>query len=275
MKQFILKNKNALAGFIAILLIGVVTMSFQDSPFSGGKFVVQEEFDMQETIGDTVPDKKCDGSIRMKDFDKLQSQLDRSLLQVNDEIKKIDFEKIQKQVENTLKDLDMEKIMKDVENSLKTIDLDKLLADVTLSLKDFNWEAKEGEMEKALAEAKKEIEKARIEIKDIDREAIKKELGKAKIEIEKSKIELKKIDVDKIMNEAKAGIGKAREELKQTKEMFNELEKDGLVNAKEGFVLEYKDKALYIDGKKQSERTTDKYRKYFKKDHFKMTIEKE
>jgi len=275
MKQFILKNKKALGGIIAILLIGGITMSFQDSPFGGGKFLVQEEFDMQGSFTDTVPEKECNGSIKMKDFDKIQSQLDKSLLQVNDEIKKIDFDKIQKQVENTLKDLDMEKIMKDVEASLKNIDLDKLLADVTSSLKDINWEAKEGEMEKALAEAKKEIEKARIEIKDIDQGAIKKELEKAKLEIEKSRLEIKNIDMDKIMSEAKAGIDKAREEIKLTKEMFTELEKDGLVNSKDGFVLEYKDKALYIDGKKQSERTTDKYRKYFNKEHFKITIEKE
>ncbi len=31
----------------------------------------------------------------------------------------------------------------------------------------------------------------------------------------------------------------------------------------------------YIDGKKQSEKITDKYRKYFKEDHFKIKIDKE
>ncbi len=57
--------------------------------------------------------------------------------------------------------------------------------------------------------------------------------------------------------------------------MFNEMEKDGLINSKEGFTIEYKNKDLYIDGKKQSEKTTDKYRKYFKQDHFKIRIDKE
>lgn len=275
MKQFILKNKKALGGFIAILLIGGVTMSFQDSPFGGGKFLVQEEFDVQEAFTDTVPEKECTGSIKMKDFDKLHAELDKTLLEVTGEIKKIDFDKIQKQVESTLKELDMDMIMREVQASLKSIDLDKLVADVSSSLKDINWEAKDGEMEKALAEVKKEVEKARIEIKDIDQESIKKELDKAKLEIEKSRLELKNIDMDKIMSEARAGIDKAKEELRHTREMFTELEKDGLVNSKEGFVLEYKDKALFIDGKKQNERTTGKYRKYFKKDHFKITIEKE
>jgi len=57
--------------------------------------------------------------------------------------------------------------------------------------------------------------------------------------------------------------------------MFNEMEKDGLINSKEGFTIEYKNKDLYIDGKKQSEKTTGKYRKYFKQDHFKIRIDKE
>ena len=70
-------------------------------------------------------------------------------------------------------------------------------------------------------------------------------------------------------------IDKAKEELRLTKEMFTEMEKDGLIDPKQGFTIEYKNKDLYIDGKKQSAKTTDKYRKYFKKDHFKMTIEKE
>ena len=60
-----------------------------------------------------------------------------------------------------------------------------------------------------------------------------------------------------------------------TKELFTEMEKDGLINPRNGFTVEYKNKDLFINGKKQSEKTTDKYRKYFKQDHFKMTIEKE
>lgn len=276
MKQFILKHKKAITGTIAILLIGGITMSFQDSPFSYTKFNLQEDSDLyQKCTKDTVPEKEYSGSMKMKDFDNLQNVLDRSLLQAMDEVKKIDFTKMQKDIEASLKSVDMEKIMKEVNNSLKSIDLDKLLADVKSSLNDINWDDKNEEIEKAMKEAREEIEKAKLEIKDIDREKIEKELEKAKIEIEKSKAGLDKIDMNKIMNEARVEIDKAKEELKLTKEMFNEMEKDGLINSKEGFTIEYKNKDLYIDGKKQSERTTDKYRKYFKKDHFKLKIDKE
>ena len=53
------------------------------------------------------------------------------------------------------------------------------------------------------------------------------------------------------------------------------LKKEGLINSKAGFTIEYRNKELYIDGKKQDEKTTDRYRKYFKQDHFKVTIDKE
>jgi hypothetical protein len=275
MKQFILKNRKAITGTIAILLIGGITMSFQDSPFSYNRFTVQDNPDLQNFIKDTLPEKECTGSMKMKDFDNLQNQLDRSLLQATEEMKKIDFTKIQREIEASLKSVDMEKIMNDVTLSLKSIDVEKILAEVKSSLKDINLEETNEETEKALSDAKKELEKAKLEIKDIDRDVIEKELEKAKLEIEKSKAEIDKIDMDKIMNEAKEDIDKAKEELKLTKEMFNEMEKDGLISSKEGFTMEYKNKELYIDGKKQSAKTTNKYRKYFKKDHFKITIKKE
>jgi len=275
MKQFILKNKKAVGTTLALLLVGGITMSFQDSPFSYNKFAVQENSDFRKCCFDTVPDKDFNGSIKMKDFDKLQGELDRSLLQLNEELKKMDFSKMQKEIESSLKSVDMEKIMRDVERSLKNIDLDKTLASVNASLQDLNLDLKSEEIEKAMNEAKKEIEKAKTEISNIDKEAIKKELEQAKKEVEKSKAEIDKIDMDKIMSEAKEDINKAKEELKLTKELITELEKDGLVNSKEGFTLEYKNKDLYIDGKKQSAEVTDKYRKYFKKDDFKIKIGKE
>ena len=273
MKQFILKHKKAITGALAMLLIGGITMSFQDSPLGYSKFTGQDDFAYEGSCTDTLPDKE---GITMKDFDKLQTELDKALGKVDAELKGIDFSKLQKDaIAQALKEVDMDKIMKNVELSLKNIDLDKMMADVTTSLKNINLNYKSAEIEKALAEASKEIENARLELKEVDKEAIKKELAKAKIEIEKNKLEIEKIDMNKIMDEARAGIDKAKDEMKLTKEMFTEMEKDGLVNSKAGFTVEYKNKELYIDGKKQDEKITDKYRKYFKQDHFKMTMEKE
>ncbi len=279
MKQFLLKHKKTVIGTAAVLLIGGITMSFQDSPFSYNRFTVQEDQAPQEPskryCNDTVPEKNYNGSMTMKEFDNLQNVLDKTLIDVMDQVKKIDLSKIQKDVEAALKSVDMEKIMRDVNLSLKNVDLDKIMADVSLSLKNIDWDDKGEEIEKALKEAQKELEKTKLELKEADKETIQKEMEKAKLEIEKSKVEIEKIDIDKIMKEAKEGIEEGKAELRLIKEMFNEMEKDGLIDPKAGFTIEYKNKDLYIDGKKQSEKTTDKYRRYFKDDHFKIRIEKE
>jgi len=262
MKQFILNHRKAVAGIAAALLIGGITMSFQDSPFVHDHLGVQ-----QEAYQDTTH-PKCKGSMTMKEFDNLVQQLDENMLQVNGELKKIDLDQIEKTVEASLKTVDMEKIMKDVELSLKNIDVDKIMSDVKASLKDVDWDSKDAEIKKALQEAKQEIEKAKLEVKDIDLTAVHNEMEKAKAEI-------KNIDVDKIMAEAKNGIDKAKEELKETRAMFTEMENDGLINSKEGFSIEYNNSKLYINGKEQDKTTTEKYRHYFKDKHFEITISKE
>lgn len=265
MKQFIVKNKKMLLSILAIFTIAVATMSFQDSPF------MSKKFDVTDNFRDTVPEKGCDGSVKLKDLDNLNEELDKSLANISEGLKKIDLDKLMNDVGESLKNINL----KDVSLSLKKIDFDDVLADIKSSLQNIRWEDKEEEMEKALEEAREEMEKAKQEIKNIDTKNIDAELEKARKEIEKSKLEIKKIDFDKIMSEAKIGIDKAKEEIKQIKTMFEEMEKDGLIDRENGFSVEYKDKNLYIDGKKQSDRITDKYRHYFKEDRFKIKIDKE
>lgn len=273
MKQFLVKHKKAITSSLAILLMGGITLAFQDTPFANDKFSGREAYTCETGCTDTLPEKE---GIKMKDFNKLQAELDKALEKVATDLKNMDLSKIQKEAATqALQQANLDNVLKNVELSLKNIDLDKMMASISSSLKNSNLDLKSPEIEKAMAEASKEIEKAKLELKEVDKDNIKKELAKAKEEIEKSKAEISKIDMNKIMDEARDGIGKAKEELKLTREMFTEMEKDGLVDAKAGFTIEYKDKALYIDGKKQDEQTTDKYRKYFTHDHFKITIDKE
>ena len=272
MKHFFLSQKKAVTCTLAMLLIGGITMSFLNSPLGYDEFT-GDDFDYEGCSVDTMPGKE---GIKMKDFEKLQAELEKISGAVDAELKGIEFTKLQKDaISKAMKAVDMEKMMKDVELSLKNIDLDKMMANVSTSLKNADLNFKSTAIEKALAEAGKEIQKAKLELKEVDREAIRKELAKAKIEIEKSKLEIEKIDMTKIMDEAREGIDKAKDELKLTKEMFTEMEKDGLIDSKAGCTIEYKNKELFIDGKKQDEKTAGKYRKYFRQDHFKMTIEKE
>ncbi len=270
MKQFISKHSSAFVGLTAALVLGIILMSFQDSP------MVQGKYDMPQAYSDTQPEKDQNDHMKMKDFDKLTNDLDKKIMsEIGDALKNINFDQIAKDVENSLKAVDMEQIMKTVNESIKSVDFDKILADVKSSLKDVDWDKHGKEVNEALREAKNEIEKAKIEIKDIDMKEISKELQNARKEIEKSKAEIKNIDMDKIMKEAREGIAEAKEELKQTKAMFNEMEKDGLISEKDGFTVEFKDKDLYINGKKQPENVANKYRKYVKDKNFKITIDKE
>lgn len=261
MKQFIEQHKKGVLLFGAALLIGGISMSFQNSPF------IQNHLGVQQVYLDTTK-KKCSGSMTMKEFDKLLEQLDGSMLQANEELKKIDLDKIQQQVEASLKKVDMEKLMKEVELSLKQVDLDKIMNEVQASLKDVDWIKTNAEIKAALQDAKKEMEKAKLDIKKTDMKEMHQEL-------EKAKAELKKFDWNKIMDEVKSGIDDAKEEIRQTKAMFTEMENEGLISSKAGFTIEYKDGSLFINSKEQDKKITDKYRHYFKKDHFEITISKE
>jgi hypothetical protein len=273
MKQCIVKHKKAITGSAAMLLVGFITLSFQEFPYAQNQFTGQQDLSHELSCTDTLPEKE---GLKMKDFDKLQVELEKAMGEVNAQVLNLDLSKIQKEaMAQALKAADMDKAMQEVSLALKNIDLDKMMADVSASLKNVNQDFKSAEIEKALAEARKEMEKAKLELKEVDKKAIQQELAKAKIEIEKSKAEIEKIDMNKIMDEARAGIEKAKDEMKLTKAMFTEMEKDGLINSKAGFTIEYKNKELYINGMKQDAKTTDKYRKYFKEDHFKIKIDKE
>ena len=70
MKQFILKNKKALTGIAAMLLIGSVTMSFQDSPLNPVK-----SYQLYPSGLDTVPEKKFDKA----EYDKAMDELNKAM----------------------------------------------------------------------------------------------------------------------------------------------------------------------------------------------------
>jgi len=268
MKQFILKHKKPFLGLSAMLLVGGITMSFQDTP------IMNKVLSQGTVKQDTVPSKH-DRSLTMKEFDELMHHLDKDMSNLRLELKEIDVRKIEKEIESSLKELDVEKIMKDVELSLKEIDLDKINAEITSSLKEIDIDKVEEDVSKAMAEARKELEKAKIEISKIDKDKIRKELNEARAEMEKSRIEIRKIDTDKIMKDAQQGMQKAKDELRLMKEMFNEMEKDGLIDTKQGFKIEYKDKELLINGVKQPEKVADKYRKYIRDENFEISIDKD
>lgn len=269
MKQFIVKNSKAITSFVSLLLIGIITLSFQDSP------VVRPQFDIRLPDYDTLPEKNSQNSLKLKDFDNLQQELDKSLQQVSAEIRRIDLNQIQSTIEKALKEVDFKKILNETASSITAIDLEKILAEVNTSVKGIDLNSISDEIKMALNNAKEEIAKAGKELKRTDFSSIEKAMRESTVELKKAQQELKNLDFNKIADEAKAGITKAKSELTEIRTMFNEMEKDGLIDQKAGFSIEFKDRMLYINGQKQSEKITEKYRPQFKNDHFKIMIEKE
>ncbi|MEP7107417.1 MAG: hypothetical protein ABI760_05530 [Ferruginibacter sp.] len=265
MNQFIKQNKKIIAGITACLFIGGLTMSFQNTPFGP-----LDKIDTLTDIQDTLPEKAKEGEAKMnmKDFDQLIRNMDKEMLKMNQEITKIDFDKINKEIAASLNKVDFDKIKTGIDKAMKDIDFAKIEQGVKSALDGIDWTKINSDLKVSLQDAKKEIDK-------MDMTEVKREIEKARQEIERSRDEIKKINLDEIMTNANAGIVKAKEELLQTKEMFIEMEKDGLIDQKEGFTIEYKDKTLFINGKKQSESIRDKYIHYIKGDGFKISISKE
>ena len=266
MYQITQKNKKIIVGIAVCLLIGGVTMSFQNTPFGP-----IDKLDSLTDIQDTIPLEKikdAEAKMSMRDFDLLLQNIDNEMLKMQKEVNRIDFDKMQQQITASLDKVDFGKIKIDIDKAMKEIDFAKIEQGVKTALREIDWDEVNDNVKISLQNAKKEIEK-------INMEAVKKEMEKVKLEIENSRNEIKNINIDEIMKNANAGISKAKDELRLTKQMFNEMEKDGLINQKEGFTIEYKDKTLIINGKKQSEAISHKYQQYIKGDSFKISISKD
>jgi hypothetical protein len=71
--------------------------------------------------------------------------------------------------------------------------------------------------------------------------------------------------IEKEMEKAKVEIEKAKIEIKEYKSFVDGLEKDGLINKKEGYTIKHKNGELTINGKKQSPEVYSKYRNFLEK----------
>jgi chromosome segregation ATPase len=203
-----------------------------------------------------------------KDWDAISKQVEES-------ISKIDFDKIQQQVDEAVKRIDVEKIHRQVEESLRKIDFDKIQQDLDQSFEDVKRINKE-DVKREIENARKEVDNAlrneewKEELKETQRhskEDVQKELDNAKKEMARVKEEMKnqKFNFQKDMDKAREEVGKAAAEMKGYQEMIYEMEKDGLLNTKEDYSIEYRSGDLFINDKKQPQSVTDKYNKYLKK----------
>lgn len=206
--------------------------------------------------------------VKDKDWDKIQRDIDESL-------QKIDFNKIQQQVAEAYEKVDFEKINRQIQESLRKIDFEKIKLELDKSFDDVAKIDKE-EIKKQLEQAERQVKEAldredwKEDLKNaqkLKKEDLEKEMERVKKDMEKVKEDMKeqKFDFKKDMERAKVDLDKGREELKGYQEMIYDMEKEGLLNTKDDYTIEYKDGDLFINDKKQPQQITDKYKKYFKK----------
>ena len=164
----------------------------------------------------------------------------------------IDFNKMQQEINASIAAINFDEINQNIEQAMKKIDWDKMKVEVNVAM-----------------------DKAKAEMAKVDMQKVKADLEKAKAEMKseqfKQKIDLSGMqkEVEKSMEKAKKEIEKAKIEIANYRGFVTALEKDGLVKAGEPYKIELKDNVLYINGVKQSQATTDKYRKYYQdKAHF-------
>jgi hypothetical protein len=281
-------------GSLALVASVVTLLAFTGGPQQAPPPDGYRDYRTANHTTDTIPTQKINKITREdvndRDLDKELRQLDDAKekleqmkdkdwdqisRQVEETIYKIDFDKIQQQVDEAVKRIDVEKMHRQVEESLRKIDFDKIQRDIDQSFEDVKKVNRE-EIKREIENARREVENAlrneewKEELKEAQRRGkddVQKELENAKKEMARVREDLRnqKFDFKKDMDKAREEVGKAKEEMKGYQDMIYEMQKDGLLNTKEDYNIEFKSGDLFINDKKQPQSVANKYNKYFKK----------
>lgn len=210
---------------------------------------------------DTLPKKES--------REKKIRDLDDVLYELNNVDLKVDMEKMQKELAEAMKKLDAQKIQLDMEKAMRDIDFQKIQKEIQESMAKIDWKKMKVEMEESMRKINWDKMKADLEkVKEID-------MKNFQLDMEKMQKELSKIgpEVEKSMEKAKVEIEKAKAEMKEYNDFVDGLEKDGLLKRSEGYTVKHKDGELFINGKKATVATYNKYKKFLDK-HKSFNIEK-
>lgn len=257
-----------LALFAIIVTVGLVSWGQKQSPGQYG-----------QSVSDTTPKKKStDKDRKVRDLDDVLDELDNANWKVDmdkiqkeiaEAMKSIDGDKIKMEIEKAMKEVDFAKIQKEVQESLAKVDFNKIKDEVAAAIKDLDVAKIQKEVQESLA--KLNWDKMKVEMqqmKDVDTKKLDEEMKKLGEEMKELGPKL-----EKEMQKAKVEIEKAKVEIKEYKAFVDGLDNDGLINKKEGYTLKHKDGDLFINGKKASQQTYNKYRNFLEK-HKKFSIEK-
>src|SRR6266508_3374520 len=175
------------------------------------------------------------------------NELEDAMKKVYEDNIKTDVNNSIREAQEELKKIDYEKMREDIEEQMKKIDVDKIKTDVN-----------------------KSIQQAHDKLKQIDMQQLHNEMLELQQNFNSDKF---KKQIEDAMKDAKQSMEKAKRELQDMKEFTDQLEKDGLIDKKKGYTIEWKKEGdLYINGKKQPREVSDKYSRYYKKDGYKIEM---
>jgi len=252
---------------------------------------------------DTIPAKE-DNIIINGDLDRAIEQVNRAKENLERQLEKMDWQKMHRDMSESFEKMNTQKMQEKIARAMKQIDLKKIQMQTQQALKQVEWQKMQAEMEKVhekiaaidnikmekeMHHAMEKTREAMEHLKSIDSkqmhlqmekamEKIKQHEGMMKEGMEKARkhsMEHFGEDFERKMENAREKINRAGEALRNYKEMVAEMDKDGLLNIKESYTIEYKDEELIINGTKQPAAVTDKYKHYFKKGNVKIKKDKE
>jgi len=267
-----MKPKTSVIRFAAIgavvIAVSLVLVSWN---YRGNAF----HFAGDQQYSDTVPPKKSkterekkvrnlDEAIEELESTNIDLEMKNAMKEVEKALRELDASKIQVEVEKALREVDMKKIQEELRESLAKVDGEKIKAEVEKALREVDFSKIKSDLEKSMKEM--DMEKLKM---DLNMENVKEEMRKVEKELQNIGPEIKRS-----LENAKVEIEKAKVELKEFKGFVDGLEKDGLINKKEGYTLKHKDGELFINGKKQSTEVYNKYKSFLEK-HKSFTIDDE
>ena len=240
----------------------------------------------KQTFTDTTPQRKIkDIDDALAELERARAELETTLSEkawekeMKESLKDFDAGKIRAEIENAMKEMDAAKIQAEIKRSMSQVDFEKMKKEMQESMKDFDSEKIKEEISKAMEQVNAEKIQAQIDasLANVDFEKIKAEMERVKeVDLKKIEEELKTIGpkIEQSMQGARESMEKAKKDLLEYKAFLGSLEKNGLINKNDTYIIEYKNGELTINGKKQPAEVLNRY-KEFLKDRREFTIKKD
>jgi len=241
--------KNAFKSKKYLVLAGLLVISITAVAWQIDNKKKTDTATSKYTTGDTTEPKQRNNDqdeFRMNELEDAIKKLDAEMQKLDLHMKALDVQ-LSKELEETMDKIDFEKMGKQIEEQMKKIDVDKIKKDINNS-----------------------IQQSQNQLKQIDMQKLHNEMLELQQNFNSDKF---KKQINSAMKDAKHEMEKAMQELQELKEFTGQLEKDGLINKKKGYSIEWKKEGdLYINGKKQPREVSDKYSRFYKKDGYKIRM---